>query len=241
MTMNYDAIERAFGKLDVEITTKPGKGWFGGKHLEVSAKIKAPNDTIETTDGKTLNVLYPGLTTVKKSVKLGITDEGYDTVENTKKLGKLVSKTVSEAYMTRFLEMSIPDDAISDDYNGKRTKGLDDSDQFELRTHIEKSLETFANTLAKKLAETTGVTDIRPPSGGRTWFPDSYGFSVARYTKTASGENEWFLDLEGNCGKAVVYLAAERVMSRKIRERREENFLKEKSATYTHAPQDLAR
>lgn len=217
MTVDYDVIERAFGNLDVEITAKPGKGWFGGKYLEVSAKINAPKAVTEQPDK---GGGYDRL--VQNSVKLGITDEGYDTVENTEKLRKLVLKTASEAYMTRFLEMPIPDDAISDDYNGKRTEKLDDSDQFELRTHIENSLKNFADTLAEKLAETTYITGIKRFSGMATWFPDPEGDYVNR-------------------DKALVYIAAEHVLNKKIGERREKNFLKEKSTTYRHEPQDLAR
>lgn len=221
MTVNYAAVDNAFGKLDVEITTKPGKGWFGGRYLEVSAKIKAPNNTIETMDGRKLNVLYPAPTTVQNSVKLEITDEGFNTINNTKKLGKLVLKAASEAYIIRFLEMPIPDDAISDDYNGKRTEKLDDSDQFGLRMHIEESLETFADTLAEKLAETTGVTDIRPPSGKKEWFADPDGDYV-------------------NHDKAPVYTAAERQLNKTMREKRENYFLKNKTTKYAQESQQIS-
>lgn len=221
MTVNYAAIENAFGKLDVEITTRPGKGWFGSKYLEVSAKITAPNNTIETTEGRTLNVLYPGPSTVQTSVKLGITDEGFNTIKNTEKLKRLVLKTASEAYMMRFLDMPMPDEAISDDYTGWRTKVLEDGDQVGLRIHIDKSLENFADTLAKKLTETTSVTDIRPPSGQKEWFRDpEEGDYVNRY-------------------KAPVYAAAEHQLNKTMREKRERHFMTEKTTKYAHGPHQL--
>lgn len=205
--LNYDAIESAFGKLDVEIATKPGKSWLGGKYLKVTAKVKAPAEL----EG------YNEL--ANKSAKLEITDEGFNTIKNTKKLEKLVLKTVSEAYAKRFLEMTVPDRAIDDQYIGSRAEELDSYDKQVLSVRIETSMESFADSLAKKLTETTGVTDVGPPSGRRLiWFADPEGNYVNR-------------------DKAPVYITAELVLNRKIRERREAQFLMEKTAKYAHEPQ----